>query len=279
MHRVKLLGTIGLLLLGGALEGAAGAELEFSNAAVTKREQADELAVAFSSNDMMDRMRGIKTLSAMINRGGGLESSEIRVQLQSLRADPDPNVAFQAEVELARMDGIDLISPEVREAHRRSMVQEQAEESAVALSSEEMMDRMRGVKALSAMIKRGEGLESSEIRALLQTARADPDRNVAFQAEVELARMEGIDLISPEVRAAHRLSMEREQVDECEAALGSTQMMERMLAVKSLAAIADDAIEPVRVVSLLSAARSDPDWNVSEQARVALEAWSARWEN
>ncbi len=225
----------------------------------------------------MDRMQAVKALAAAAR--DAREPGRVRALLEAARADTERNVARQAEVAMALLDGIDPYPSGFVAAHHASLRRERFEEARLALSSDERMERMHAVKDLAAMASSGDAFDSSEIEALLEAAQTDPDHHVASQAEVALARLAGIDVIPPAVRRAHRLSMEREQVDECSTLLGSDDTMERIGAVKALAALADDALEPERVLSLLQAAHTDLDSSVAAQAGVALDAWRARRED
>lgn len=260
-HRVLL---TSLLAVGVGLEAKAATEPS-GQVEEEWRQAIIEIDRARESTLMIERLAAVKRLGALDQTVQPQRSREL---LEVFLGDPDPTVAFQAEVELARRLGIDVMAAKRDE---RRLVEGRAalDECRAALESDDPLERLAALERLASMISDPDS--TSPARVLLTTARGDADPAVGYQARFILARFDGVDLIAPDLREQHRLSEQRRQLDEWETALGSAAAIDRLMAVKGLAAFADEALEPYRAISLLRAALSDPDHRVAEQAGRVLE--------
>ena len=169
-QKIVSIGMLALVLAGGAAPAASADESAGRDHALAlDRLKLDELERALGAEEKIDRMRAVQDLGA--RAVVGRETPRVEALLRTAVADADPDVASQARLELARLEGVDLIPAAVREEHSRALARAELEELEESLRSPDALARLRAVQFLSSTGKDSVG--EARFRSLLEAARGD----------------------------------------------------------------------------------------------------------
>lgn len=258
MGRMKLLATCAGLLLGGLATGA-WAEVGSSSTGLPATLFDQELGSA----DAVRRLYAVK----MLGRLAAMEThvsdlSEVVERLDRAARDSNPDVAAQARRELERLAGLPTPA-RAGSGLNAGRAQEQARDLGSGLGAPDPGRRLYTVKALGRLARSGAPVPLAV--ALLQVAVRDRSLGVAAQAEAELALLEG----GPVAVRAKPPTTPSDIEDYAALYFSSSDVGERLRAVKRLTALAARHKGNVEIARVLKAAEADNNAIVSAQARSA----------
>ena len=262
MNRTTLLWTCGGLLLAGI---AVNVRAEVGHA-MSSESTAALLDRELDAVDAGLRLYAVKMLARLA--AAEANPSEVVLRLERSAADSNPQVAAQARYELACLTGRPTTASASASEPDPSVVEE-AEDLGAGLAMLDPGHRLHAVKALGRLARSRE--PASLAVTLLQAALGDRSLVVATQAEAELARIEGRSAI----RAAPEA--DRSDIDDYAALyFSSSDVGERLRAVKRLAALAVPGRREAVIDRVLEAARADRHGGVSALARDVVDNLQSR---
>lgn len=256
MGSVKLIATCAGLLLGGL---ATGAWAEVGSSSTDP--PAVLLDQELGSSDASQRLYAVKMLGRLVAMESNVSDvSEVVERLYRAAWDSNPDVAAQARRELERLAGVPTPA-RVRSGLDADRAQEQARDLGAGLGAPDPGRRLYTVKALGRLAR--SGAPAPLAVELLEMSVRDRSLAVAAQAEAELALLEG----GPVAVRATPPTTPSDVEDYAALYFSSSDVGERLRAVKRLAALAARHKGNAEIARVLKAAEADNNAIVSAQAR------------